>query len=204
MSLQHIYKNTFHQYVVEAQQKMSPTKSLILPHIVGKDIIDWGSGPGHRAKILSAWGASTVRCWDPNVWCSYVFDKYYSSNQMTWIVEPDNLFCDTLYISGVTGYVGPKPHEWFDDVLSRVNCKYVVAVWDVENDDSRRLEKHMLTHQDSWTFFNTCGFNTTINGYEIYTSNSKLELINFYEIPKTFSFSKLITSIKIIILQVKV
>jgi hypothetical protein len=191
----HYYNTRYLPYVREVYGKMLPTKNYILPYIKDKSVVDWGSGPGHRAKILSSWGADSVQCWDINNWCRYVFNQYYSSNQLTWIDNFENINCDTLYIAGVTMHAGPDPHKWFQDILSKVNCKYVVATWDIENTEEN-LERILYKYQQQWAYFNTLGFNTQVTAYDIFTQNRSIEPFLFKEFPCDSKYAK---SIKLLI-----
>lgn len=191
------YTSKFFPYIQEVHKKMLPTKKYILPYIKNKTVVDWGAGPGHRAKILSSWGADSVQCWDPNMWCKHVFNKYYSSNQLTWLDNLENINCDTLYIGGVTLHAGPEPHKWFEDILDKVKCKYLVTTWDIENTETD-LDRIFSNNQNrSWLYFNILGYNTQVNAYDIYTKNKTIEPSLFKKFP--VDFDKNYDSIKLLI-----
>ena len=165
-------------YLRDIHNRMQHSRDLVSEYIKDKDVIDWGAGPGHRAKVLEAWGAASIRCWDPNAWCKAIFNGIYTSNQLTWIDNPYDLTCDILYVADLHTIAGDKPFEWWESVLATITCKYIIVTWHTSANDPDRLDR-FLTCAPYWMFFSTQGHNTTVDGYELYTSSDKTKILHY-------------------------
>jgi len=191
------------RYAKRAPVKMAPWKDLLLPYIKGKKILDWGSGPGYRAKVLLDWGAAEVSIWDPALDSKKIYDlifkekvkslKWFDSGTINFDNLPD-ISTDILFIAGVNGQVGPDPYVWWKNVVSKIYAKYYICIWHTEGTEVIVRDYAPLNsineNPDHFSLYTAFGWNEE-PGEKIFRCDSRLKEIAHKKayLPEHVSFS---------------
>jgi len=193
------------RYAKRAPIKMAPWKDLLLPYVKGKKILDWGSGPGYRAKVLLDWGAAEVLIWDPALDSKKIYDLIFKEKvkSLKWFDEgtinfdklPD-ISTDILFTAGVQSQVGPDPYGWWNNVVSKINAKYYICIWHTGGTDQDIIARDDLPLStpnrtpDHFSMYTFNGFNKE-PGDKIFKSDPRLKEIAHKKayLPEHYSFS---------------
>lgn len=193
------------RYAKRSPVKMAPWKELLLPYIIGKRILDWGSGPGYRAKVLLDWGAAEVSIWDPAPDSKKIYDLIYKEKlkSLKWFDEGtlnfDNLSdisTDILFTAGVHGQVGPDPYGWWNNLVNKIYAKYYVCIWHTGGTNHDIIARNGLPltlpniDPDHFSMYSEKGWNEE-SGEKVFRCDSRLIEIAHKTAypPKHYSFS---------------